>query len=123
MKKLNVLPYKNILENAGNSCDIHVLLSHSGFDVDKTIAEKFKGIDIIVGGQSQTLLEKPVKIGETFIVQAGPDAQNVGKLVLSFDENKKIISYDYEITPLTKEIPDDPQIRNLIDKYKKKIKK
>jgi len=122
-EKLKILDIEETLANTGKDYDLLILISHSGFDIDKTIAERFKGIDIIIGGHSQTLLEKPVKIGETFIVQAGPDAQNIGKLVLKFDENKKIISYDYEITPLTKDIPDDPQIRNLINEYKQKIKK
>ncbi|MFH0947723.1 MAG: redoxin domain-containing protein [Elusimicrobiota bacterium] len=122
-EKLKILPISDILENGKNDSDLLILISHSGTDIDKTIAEKFTNIDIIIGGHSQTLLEKPLKIGNTLIVQAGPNAQNVGKLVLKFNENKKIISYDYEIIPLTKDIPDDPPVRTLIDEYKKKIKK
>lgn len=122
-EKLKILPVEDILENGKGDSDLLILISHSGSDIDKTIAEKFPDIDVIIGGHSQTLLEKPVKVGKTFIVQAGPDAQNIGKLILKFGENKKIQSFEYEITPLTKDIPDDPQVRNLINEYKQKTKK
>ncbi|MEW6556874.1 MAG: redoxin domain-containing protein [Elusimicrobiota bacterium] len=130
LKKLNILAVKDVLagflsENKrGVQFDLLILLSHSGLDIDKKIAEEIPEIDVIVGGHSQTLIDKePLKIGKTFIVQAGQDGQNIGKLVLKFDITKKIASYQYEIVPLTKDIPDDPQVRNLINEYKQKIKK
>ncbi|MBI5574333.1 MAG: redoxin domain-containing protein [Elusimicrobia bacterium] len=127
LEKFPVLPIEDtisgFISQNKNNFDMLILISHSGFDIDKQIAQECPKIDVIIGGHSQTLLEKPVKIGETFIVQAGPDAQNIGKFVLKFDETKKIKSYDYEVTSLTKDIPDDPQIRTLINEYKQKIKK
>ncbi|MBN1385301.1 MAG: redoxin domain-containing protein [Elusimicrobia bacterium] len=120
---LNILPVEDILENKKGNCDFLILISHSGFDTDKEIAKNHDNIDLIIGGHSQTLLTKPYKVKNTLIVQAGQDAQNVGKLILKFDENKKIFDYDYEVFPLTKDIPDDPQIRALIKEYRKKITK
>ncbi|HAM39176.1 MAG: hypothetical protein A2474_06050 [Elusimicrobia bacterium RIFOXYC2_FULL_34_12] len=123
-KKLNILSTDDILSQTEKiDYDLLILISHSGFDIDKEIAEKFKNIDIIIGGHSQTLLQKPYKIGNTLIVQAGENCQNVGKLVLRFDDKKKITSYEHEITPLTKDIADHPQIRNMINDYKNAIKK
>jgi 2',3'-cyclic-nucleotide 2'-phosphodiesterase (5'-nucleotidase family) len=45
-----------------------------------------------------------------------------GALTLKFDGKNKITSFDYAIIPLTKDIPDDPQIRQLVDEYKKAAK-
>ncbi|OGS46061.1 MAG: hypothetical protein A2539_03490 [Elusimicrobia bacterium RIFOXYD2_FULL_34_15] len=123
-KKLNILAIADILFAINKKdCDLLVLISHSGFDADKEIAEKFKDIDVIIGGHSQTYLTKPNKVGNTLIVQAGGNCQNIGKLVIKFDENKKITSYDYELVPLTKDIPDYPPVRSLIDEYKNTTKK
>ena len=51
-----------------------VLLSHLGVRQDKVLAQKVKGIDIIVGGHSHTRLETPLvynlKSEPTLIVQA-----------------------------------------------------
>ncbi|MGC8867185.1 MAG: hypothetical protein ACP5PA_03105 [Elusimicrobiales bacterium] len=41
----------------------------------------------------------------------------MGKIILRFDENKKLA--DYEIIPLLNNIPDDSQIKALIEEYKK----
>jgi len=126
-KKYVILPVNDaisgfISQNKGKF-DLLVLISHSGFDMDNQIAADFPDIDLIVGGHSQTLLPKAHKAGKTLIVQAGQDAQNVGKLILKFDENKKVSDYDYELIPLTNNIPDEPKIRILINSYKQKIRK
>lgn len=33
-----------------------IALGHSGFEVDKLIAQKVKGVDVVVGGHSNTFL-------------------------------------------------------------------
>jgi len=60
--------------------DIIILLSHLGLLNEAQIAEKVKGIDIIVGGHSGDLVLQPKKIGETLILQAGNEGWYVGKL-------------------------------------------
>ncbi len=125
-KHVTVLPLhstlEGILEKNKGKYDLAVLVSHSGDEEDQKIAQELTAFDVIVGGHSQALLKEPVKIGKTLIVQAGPDAQNVGKLVLKFNENKSVDSFTHEIIPLTKDIPDDPQVRVLIDKYFESLK-
>ncbi|MGC9070153.1 MAG: hypothetical protein ACP5IO_02450 [Elusimicrobiales bacterium] len=46
----------------------------------------------------------------------------MGKIILRFDENKKLADYDYEIIPLLNNIPDDSQIKALIEEYKKAVR-
>ena len=48
-----------------------VLLTHLGLDEDKRLAAAVKGIDVIVGGHSHTVVTDPVTVGRTIIVQAG----------------------------------------------------
>ena len=98
----------------GQKHDFLVLISHGGADYDKKIAMETKGIDLIIGGHSQTLDDKPIKIGETLIVQAGANFQNVGKLTMRFDPSKKLTGYQYEIIPLSNDMPDDPQITDIL---------
>ena len=42
-----------------------ILLTHLGLDEDKRLAAAVKGIDVIVGGHSHTVVTDPVTVGRT----------------------------------------------------------
>ena len=75
------------------------LLSHQGNNVEKEIAQKVSGIDVILGGHSHHLIEG-VKEGENLfyspsgepviITQAGRDGNNFGILNLEFNDKGQI---------------------------------
>ncbi|MCL3881013.1 bifunctional metallophosphatase/5'-nucleotidase [Marivita sp. GX14005] len=76
-----------------------IVLSHSGYGVDMDIAERTTGIDVIVGGHSNTLLGDmdraagvyPTMVGDTAIVQAYAYGKFLGELNVTFDDEGKII--------------------------------
>ncbi len=93
----------------------HILLSHSGYDTDKQLAEKFPRIDLIVGGHSQTVIEKISKSGKVPIVHAGSNAGYIGELRYRLRRGKfKLL--EYNLHPMTLALPDHPAIIRLIDK-------
>ena len=49
--------YAEILKNE-KKCDLVICLSHLGYTEDKELASKIRGVDVIVGGHSHTLLHK-----------------------------------------------------------------
>ena len=49
--------YAEILKNE-KKCDLVICLSHLGYTEDKDLASKIRGVDVIVGGHSHTLLHK-----------------------------------------------------------------
>ncbi len=86
----------NINEVKSKGADVVVLLSHSGLDEDKKLAEKFYAdIDIIVGGHSHSTLFKPVRKNGVVIVQAGSYGRNLGKLDLKIDTEKDTVTDSY----------------------------
>jgi len=77
-----------ILKNK-EKCDIIICLSHLGFDAefpddipDKILAEKVSGIDFIIGGHTHKLIEEPVIVNDTKIVQAGKRGIYMGKILI-----------------------------------------
>jgi len=58
--------------------DIVVVLSHIGYPADRMLAEKVRGIDIIIGAHSHTKVVDPPRIGDTLIVQAWEHAKALG---------------------------------------------
>jgi len=88
----------NINEVKSKGADIVVVLSHSGIETDKMIAEKFYAdVDIIVGGHSHTTLFKPIRKNGVVIVQAGSHGRNLGKLDLKIDTEKDTLSEAYGV--------------------------
>ncbi|MEN8891743.1 MAG: bifunctional metallophosphatase/5'-nucleotidase [Planktotalea arctica] len=76
-----------------------IVLSHSGFAVDKKVAAQTTGVDVIVGGHSNTLLSNtqeravdvyPVMVGNTAIVQAYAYGKFLGELNVSFNDAGEI---------------------------------
>ncbi len=65
--------------------DIVVVLSHIGYPADRLLAEKVKGIDIIIGAHSHTKVVDPPRIGDTLIVQAWEHAKALGVLDIAFE--------------------------------------
>lgn len=72
-----------------------IVLSHSGYVVDKRVAENTTGVDVIVGGHSNTLLSNtdekaegpyPTMVGSTAIVQAYAYGKYLGELNVTFDD-------------------------------------
>lgn len=73
-------------------CNLIVLLTHTGVDVDKKLAAKYSAdVDIIVGGHSHTPLYKPVMINNVGIVQAGSYARWMGLMDIKVDISKDTV--------------------------------
>ncbi|WP_051931159.1 bifunctional metallophosphatase/5'-nucleotidase [Gillisia sp. Hel_I_29] len=71
--------------------DIIVLLSHEGMAVDKVIAEEIEGVDLIVGAHSHDVISPPIKINNTYIVQALSDVAILGETEIQI-RDKKIVN-------------------------------
>jgi len=73
-----------------------IVLSHSGYRVDQRVAAETSGVDVIVGGHSNTLLSNtdedaagpyPTMVGDTAIVQAYAYGKYLGELSVTFDDD------------------------------------
>ncbi|MGG3915715.1 bifunctional metallophosphatase/5'-nucleotidase [Rossellomorea vietnamensis] len=111
-----------------------ILLSHLGGRQDKVLAQKVKGIDIIVGGHSHTRLENPLvynlKSEPTLIVQADEYGKSLGKLTAVFNERGVLTEWDGELLDvLAKDqkgndvYPPDPWAEKRLEQLRKPIEK
>ena len=74
--------------------DLVIVLSHQGFENDKLLAKTIEGIDLIVSGHCQSLINPPEMVNGTAIVQAGKNGENLGCLLLTKKE-EKYFNYNY----------------------------
>lgn len=62
--------------------DLVVVMSHLGLPMDRELAERISGIDLIIGGHTHHLLEVPLQVGDTTITAAGKFGAYLGKLII-----------------------------------------
>jgi len=96
------------------SCDYLVVLSLMGREKDEEIAKKWDGIDLIIGGHSQTLLEKEINISGCRIVQAGKGGGRVGEVVVQFGEAKNVTDVDYKLFEVNDRYKVLPEIEKIL---------
>jgi 5'-nucleotidase/UDP-sugar diphosphatase len=65
--------------------DLLVVLSHCGLEIDRRLARTVAGIDVIVGGHSHDALERPERVGDTWIAHAGSYLRALGRLEVVLD--------------------------------------
>lgn len=97
--------------------DILILLSHLGIDQDKTVAQQVQGIDIIIGGNTRQLMDKPDKVGNTLIVQQGYRGEWMGRLQASFGADGAVKDGQEQIISLEANFADDKEVANIVNTW------
>ena len=96
-----------------------IVLSHSGYEIDKQVAAQTTGVDVIVGGHSNTYLSNssgdakgpyPTMIGKTAIVQAYAYGKFLGELSVHFDDAGEIISASGEPIIMDAWVEEDKEV-------------
>ena len=105
-----------------------VAVSHAGFRRDTRVAAKVEGIDVIVGGHSNTLLSNtargaagpyPVVVKSptgkpVLVVQAFAFSRYVGKLEVRFDAKGVPVTWRGDLVPVGFAVPKHPKMEALI---------
>ncbi|MSP54212.1 MAG: bifunctional metallophosphatase/5'-nucleotidase [Myxococcales bacterium] len=103
--------------------DLIVVLSHIGVERDQTLASEVSGIDLIVGAHSHTRLTSALRIGDTYVVQAGSHNRSLG-IVDLVEQDDRITEFRYELRdllPNTATVAPDPEIQGLVATYKASV--
>jgi S-sulfosulfanyl-L-cysteine sulfohydrolase len=92
-----------------------VLLSHNGFDVDRKVASRVKGIDVILAAHTHDALPAPEVIGSTLLVASGSHGKFVSRLDLDV-QGGKVAGYRYKLIPVFADaIAPDPEMAAMIE--------
>ena len=106
-----------------------ILISHSGYELDREIAAAVPGIDVIVGGNSNTVLSNALQDAEgpyptiveaadgtrTAIVQAGSLGKYLGELTVTFDDNGHLLDASGDLLEVASGLAKDPEVEALIE--------
>ncbi|MDM8016396.1 MAG: thiosulfohydrolase SoxB [Rhizobium sp.] len=102
-------------EVRGEGVDLVVCLSHNGFDVDRKMAGRVKGIDVILTGHTHDAVPEPVLIGETILIASGSNGKFVSRLDLDV-RDRKMMGFRHKLIPIFSDvIAPDAEMADLID--------
>ncbi|WP_424990021.1 thiosulfohydrolase SoxB [Fluviibacterium sp. S390] len=95
--------------------DLVVMLSHNGFDVDKKMAGRVQGIDVILSGHTHDALPEPVLVGETIIVASGSNGKFVSRVDLDVRDGR-MMGFRHKLIPIFSDvITPDAEMASVID--------
>lgn len=95
--------------------DVVIVLSHNGFDVDRKMAGRVRGIDVILTGHTHDALPEPVLVGETLLIASGSHGKFVTRLDLDV-QGGRMMGFRHKLIPIFADvITPDPDMAALID--------
>ncbi|WP_147124240.1 thiosulfohydrolase SoxB [Shimia ponticola] len=83
--------------------EVVVCLSHNGFDVDKKMAGRVTGLDVILSGHTHDALPEPVLVGETIICPSGSNGKFVTRVDLDVRDGR-MMGYRTKLIPIFSDV-------------------
>ena len=106
----------NVEKARKEGAQLVVLLSHNGFDVDRKLAGRVAGIDVILTGHTHDALPEVIKVANTLLVASGSHGKFLSRLDLDV-QGGTIKNFRYKLIPLFADvIKPDPEVSAAIAK-------
>ncbi len=114
---------KQVDEARAEGADLVVLMSHNGFDIDRKMAGRVKGIDVILTAHTHDALPEVVQVGRTLLVASGACGKFVSRLDLDV-QGKEVKGFRYRLIPIFSDaITPDAEMAALIGKHRAPFEK
>jgi S-sulfosulfanyl-L-cysteine sulfohydrolase len=95
--------------------DLVVCLSHNGFDVDRKMAARVQGIDVILTGHTHDAVPEPIVIGNTIMIASGSNGKFVSRIDLDVRDGR-MMGFRHKLIPIFSDvITPDADMAALID--------
>ena len=105
-------------EVRAEGAELVVCLSHNGFDVDKKMATRVTGIDVILSGHTHDALPEPVQVGDTYIIASGSNGKFVSRIDLDVRDGR-MMGIKHKLIPIFSDvIAPDPMMTKLIEEQR-----
>ena len=112
------LVQQRVTQARDEGAELVVLLSHNGFDVDRKLASRVEGIDVILTGHTHDALPDAVEVGGTLLIASGSHGKFLSRLDVEVKDGR-MSGYRYRLLPVLADvIAPDPEMAALIEKIR-----
>lgn len=109
---------KQVNEARADGASIVVLLSHNGFDVDRKLASRVKGLDVILTAHTHDAMPGLIRVDDTVLVASGSHGKFVSRLDIEV-KDKKVAGVRFKLMPVFADaITPDPAMTALVEKVR-----
>lgn len=109
---------KQVDEARAEGAQIVVLLSHDGFDVDRKLAGRVKGLDVILTAHTHDAMPGLVRVGDTVLVATGSHGKFVSRLDIDV-KDRRVAGVRFKLMPVfTDAIKPDSAMTALVEKVR-----
>jgi len=108
-------------EKLRQKADLIIILAHLGHQRERLLAQRVKGIPVIVGGHSHTKVLEPAVVNGVLVVQAWEHFKALGVLDLTV-EHGKVVKYQGRLLEI-KPVPgrENPKAKKVVAAYARKV--
>jgi sulfur-oxidizing protein SoxB len=109
---------RNVAAARKAGAQLVVLLSHNGFDVDRKMAARVEGIDIILTAHTHDALPVPIKVANTILIASGSNTKFLSRLDVEM-KNGRMVDFSYALIPILADaIRPDAEMAKLVAKIR-----
>lgn len=95
--------------------DLIVLLSHLGFPQDVQLVSEVPGVDVCLSSHTHNRVYRPVRQGQTLVIQSGSQGSFLGRLDLQV-EHGRIVDYSHRLIVVDSSIVPDTTVGDLVER-------
>ena len=74
-------------------------------------------LDLILSGHTHSRIREPIRHGDTYVVSCGEYGKNLGSLTMAQKADGRWQVTDYQLIPITADIPADAETQEVIDRF------
>ena len=107
--------------------DIIICLSHSGTEDDGETGDDFEllkevpDINVVLSAHSHTVYDKPIQVGDSFLVSAKCYLYYMGVFDVDIVDGK-VVSKDFKLIPVDDTVVPDPEVAKMQETFKEDIR-
>lgn len=106
--------------NQISQCHYRILIVNDSWEMVQHYAMNVPLVDLVICGALPQHFNTPMKINNTPIVSCGEWGKYIGVFTVRFNKDKKVLSYNNTLVPVTYDVPADPEVDIMVQKISMK---